>query len=53
MILPDFETKNIFSLFDGYYRSAYTNNSLAEAVLRWMNMKFNLDFFEPREYLAL
>lgn len=34
---PEFATKNIFSLFDQYYRVAYTHNPIAEVLLNQFN----------------
>lgn len=50
-LLTVFFKKNLFSLFDTHFRSAYTNNSLAESILK--RMSSFLELFPPRHELAL
>jgi arylsulfatase A-like enzyme len=50
-IHPDFYNKNIFQLFDQYYRLSYSHNSLANNL--FMNMQEYIDQIKPRVELML
>jgi arylsulfatase A-like enzyme len=48
---PAYKTKNIFSLFDGFYRISYTHNLVAHNLLRQMQKQ--IDHLKPRQELYL
>jgi arylsulfatase A-like enzyme len=48
-VLPEFEGKNFFTVFDDYYRIAYSHNRLANALL--LQFQNHLDSFKEREAL--
>ncbi len=48
---PEFEQKNMFQLFDQYYRLSYTHNAVAYTLLK--QMQGSMDRLKPRQDLYL
>jgi arylsulfatase A-like enzyme len=48
---PQFETRNMFQLFDQYFRISYTHNAVAHVLLR--QIQESMDRLKPRQDLYL
>jgi len=48
---PAFEQRNIFQLFDQYYRISYTHNAVAYTLLKQLQQ--SMDYLKPRQDLYL
>lgn len=50
-VMPEFEKKNIFSLFDQYFRLAFSHNIQVNGLLN--QFYSHLDYYKPRQELYL